>query len=91
MTKTELITLAAEKTGMTKKDTEKTVSALLEVITEALQQGERVQLTGFGTFEVRDRAERTGINPQTKKKITIAATKVPAFKAGNGLKEAVAK
>lgn len=91
MTKTELIASIAEKTGATKKDTEKTVSAFLEVITDALKNGEKVQLTGFGTFEVRERAERTGINPQTKKKITIAATRIPAFKAGSGLKEAVAK
>lgn len=91
MTKTELISAVSEKTEMTKKDSEKVISALLEAITETLEQGEKVQLVGFGTFEVRERAERTGVNPQTKQKITIAATKVPAFKAGATLKEAVAK
>lgn len=91
MTKTELISAVSEKTEMTKKDSEKVISALLEAITESLEQGEKVQLVGFGTFEVRERAERTGVNPQTKEKITIAATKAPAFKAGAALKEAVAK
>lgn len=91
MTKTELISAVSEKTEMTKKDSEKVISALLEAITETLEKGEKVQLVGFGTFEVRERAERTGVNPQTKQKITIAATKAPAFKAGASLKEAVAK
>ncbi len=91
MTKTELISAVSEKTEMTKKDSEKFISAFVEVVTETLEKGEKVQLVGFGTFEVRERAERTGVNPQTHKKITIAATKVPAFKAGASLKEAVAK
>lgn len=91
MTKTELVSAISEKTEMTKKDSEKIISAFVEAVTEALEKGEKVQLVGFGTFEVRERAERTGVNPQTHKKITIAATKVPAFKAGASLKEAVAK
>ena len=91
MTTTELISAVSEKTEMTKKDSEKFISAFVEVVTETLEKGEKVQLVGFGTFEVRERAERTGVNPQTHKKITIAATKVPAFKAGASLKEAVAK
>ena len=91
MTKTELISAVSEKTEMTKKDSEKFISAFVEVVTETLEKGEKVQLVGFGTFEVRERAERTGVNPQTHKKITIAATMVPAFKAGASLKEAVAK
>ena len=91
MTKSELITSVSEKAGMTKKDAEKAITAVIDTITEALSKGEKVQLVGFGTFEVRDRAERTGINPQTQQKIKIAATKTPAFKAGTTLKEAVAK
>ena len=91
MTKSELIASVSEKTGMTKKDAEKAITAVIDSITEALVNGEKVQLVGFGTFEVRDRAERTGINPQTQQKIKIAATKTPAFKAGTTLKEAVAK
>lgn len=91
MTKSELIASVSEKTGTTKKDAEKAITAVIDSITEALAKGEKVQLVGFGTFEVRDRAERTGINPQTQQKIKIAATKTPAFKAGTTLKEAVAK
>ena len=91
MTKSELIASVSEKTEMTKKDAEKAITAVIDSITEALVNGEKVQLVGFGTFEVRERAERTGINPQTQQKIKIAATKTPAFKAGTTLKEAVAK
>ena len=91
MTKSELIASVSEKTKMTKKDAEKAITAVIDSITEALSKGDKVQLVGFGTFEVRDRAERTGINPQTQQKIKIAATKTPAFKAGTTLKEAVAK
>ena len=91
MTKAEFITAVAEKAGMTKKDTEAAVSAVIDTITDSLAKGERIQLVGFGTFEVRERKAREGINPQTKKKISIAATKVPAFKAGRALKDAVAK
>lgn len=91
MTKAEFIAAVAEKAGMTKKDTEATVSAVIDTITDSLAKGEKIQLVGFGTFEVRERAAREGINPQTKAKIKIAATKVPAFKAGRALKDAVAK
>ncbi len=91
MTKTELISAVAEKTELTKKDYDKAIAAIIETITDTLGKGEKVQLVGFGTFEVRERAERNGINPQTHQPITIAATKAPAFKAGASLKEAVAK
>ena len=91
MTKAELVSAIAEKTEFTKKDSEAALAAVLESITDALKKGDKVALVGFGTFEVRDRAARTGINPQTKKKIKIPAAKVPAFKAGKALKEAVAK
>ena len=91
MTKAELVTAIANKTELTKKNSEAALAAVLESITEALEKGDRVVLVGFGTFEVRARAARTGINPQTKKKIKIPAAKVPAFKAGRALKEAVAK
>lgn len=91
MTKTELIASVAEKTGLTKRDSEKALTAVIDTITETLSDGGKVQLVGFGTFEVRERAARTGVNPQTRQKITIAASKVPAFKAGSSLKEAVAK
>ena len=91
MTKADLVAAVAEKTGMTKKDSETAISAIIDSITEALKAGEKVQLVGFGTFEVRQRAERTGVNPQTQEKIRIEATKAPAFKAGSALKEAVAK
>ncbi|MBQ8884281.1 MAG: HU family DNA-binding protein [Oscillospiraceae bacterium] len=91
MTKAEFITAVAAKSGMTKKDTEAALSAVIDTITDTLAKGEKIQLVGFGTFEVRERAAREGINPQTKKKIKINATKVPAFKAGSALKEAVAK
>ncbi|HIT08399.1 MAG TPA: HU family DNA-binding protein [Candidatus Merdivicinus faecavium] len=91
MTKTELINAVAEKAELSKKDAEKAVSAVLEGITDALISGEKVQLVGFGTFEVRDRAAREGKNPATGETIQIEATKVPAFKAGKALKDAVAK
>lgn len=91
MTKAELVSAIAGKTEFTKKDSEAALTAVLDSITEALKKGDKVSLVGFGTFEVRSRAAREGINPQTKKKIKIAATKVPAFKAGKALKETVAK
>ena len=91
MTKAEFITAVAEKAGKSKKDTEAVVSAVIDTITDSLAKGEKIQLVGFGTFEVRERKAREGINPQTKKKISIAATNVPAFKAGRALKDAVAK
>lgn len=89
MTKAELVTAISEKSGLTKKDSEKALSGVIEAISESLANGESVQLVGFGTFEVRERKARTGINPRTKKKIQIAATTVPAFKAGKALKEKV--
>lgn len=91
MTKTDLINVVAEKTGLTKKDSDKAVAAVIEAVTESLAKGEKVALLGFGTFEVRERGARKGINPRTKKTITIKATKAPAFKAGAALKAAVAK
>lgn len=91
MTKTELINVVAEKAALSKKDAEKAVSAVLESITESLANGEKIQLVGFGTFEVRERAARMGKNPATGEQIEIAATKVAAFKAGKALKDAVAK
>ncbi|MGI6129430.1 MAG: HU family DNA-binding protein [bacterium] len=91
MNKTDLISAVAEKTGLTKKDSEKAVGALFEVVTEALASGDKVQVVGFGTFEVRDRAARKGRNPQTGEPIDIAAAKLPAFKAGKALREAVDK
>lgn len=89
MTKTELINAVSTKTGLTKKDSDKAVAAVIDAITEALTKGEKVQLVGFGTFEVKQRSERKGINPRTKEEITIAASKLPAFKAGKALKDAV--
>ena len=89
MTKAELITAVAEKTDLTKKDSEKAVSAVFEAITETLKKGDKVSLVGFGTFEVKERAARSGINPRTKEPITIAASKSPVFKAGKALKDAV--
>ena len=91
MTQADLVSAIAEKTELTKKDSEKALAAVVDSITEALKKGDKVALVGFGTFEVRTRAARQGINPQTKKKINIPATKVPAFKAGKALKEVVAK
>lgn len=90
MNKTELVASVAEKTGLTKKDSEKAVNALFSSIEEALVGGDKVQLVGFGTFEVRERKERKGQNPQTKQEIIIPATRVPAFKAGKNLKDVVA-
>ena len=89
MNKTELVTAIAEKAEMTKKDAECALSATLDVITDALKKGDSVQLIGFGTFEVRERSARTGRNPQTGKEIQIEAAKVPGFKAGKALKDAV--
>lgn len=91
MTKAELISAVAEKANMTKKDSETAVSAVIDVITEALVEGDKVSLVGFGTFEVKDRSARNGINPRTKEPMPIPASKLPAFKAGKALKEAVAK
>ena len=91
MNKTELIAAVAEKTGMSKKDTEIVIAATLNTITEALAEEEKVQLVGFGSFEVKKRAARTGLNPRTKQTIAIPASKVPVFKAGKALKDTVAK
>jgi len=88
--KMDLVASVAEKTDLTKKETEKVVSAVLDSIEEALAQGDKVQLVGFGTFEIRERAARVGRNPRTGEEIEIAATRVPVFKAGKGLKDAVA-
>lgn len=90
MNKAELINAAAEKSGLSKKDTEAAVNAALEVITEALAGMDKVQLVGFGAFETRPRASRMGRNPKTKEAIEIPASKVPVFKPGKGLKDAVA-
>ncbi|MDR9756485.1 MAG: HU family DNA-binding protein [Thermacetogeniaceae bacterium] len=89
MNKAELIGSVAEKAGMPKKDAEKAVNAVFASIEEALAKGDKVQLVGFGTFEVRERAARTGRNPQTGEEIQIAASRVPAFRAGKALKDSV--
>ncbi|MCL5981528.1 MAG: HU family DNA-binding protein [Firmicutes bacterium] len=89
MNKSELVSVVAEKAGMTKKDTEKVVSAVFDGITEALSKGDKVQIIGFGTFDVRDRKEREGRNPATGAAIKIAAVKAPVFKAGKALKDTV--
>ena len=89
MTKVELIAAVAATAGLTKKDAEKAVSATLDVITEALQKGDKVSLVGFGTCAVRERKERQGRDPETREPMTIPASKLPAFSAGKALKDAV--
>lgn len=91
MNKAELINAAAEKAGLSKKDTEAAVTAAIDVITEALSKDEKVQLVGFGSFEVKSRAARIGRNPRTKEQIEIPASKIPVFKAGKALKDTVSK
>ena len=91
MNKTELVAAVAEKAGLSKKDADKAVAAVVDCVVDSLKAGDKVQLVGFGTFEVRERAARTGINPQTKQTIKIAASKSPVFKAGKAFKDAVAK
>ena len=91
MNKTDLIAAVAEKTGMTKKDAERVINATVETITETLVKGERVQISGFGNFEVKAREARVGRNPRTKETIQIPATRQPAFKASTALKGAVSK
>ena len=91
MNKTELIAAVAEKADLSKKDAEAAITATVEAITGALAQEEKVQLVGFGSFEVKTRAERVGRNPKTKETIQIPASKAPIFKAGKALKDAVAK
>jgi len=90
MNKADLIAAVAQETGLTKVAAEVAIAATFGSITESLKKGEKVTWIGFGSFEVRDRAARTGVNPQNGEKIKIAASKVPAFKAGSALKEAVA-
>ena len=89
MNKTELVAKIAEQTELSKKDAEKALKAFVDVVTEELKKGEKIQLVGFGTFEVAERAERTGKNPQTGAPITIPASKAPKFKAGKALKDAM--
>ena len=89
MNKAELIAAIAAKTGETKKSAEESVNAFVGVVTEALTKGEKVQLVGFGSFEVRKRAARKGRNPQTKEEIKIPTSKAPVFKAGKALKDLV--
>ena len=91
MNKTQLIEAVAESAGLKKKEAEAAVNATFEAIENALKAGEKVQLIGFGTFEVKTRGARKGINPRTKKEITIEASKLPSFKAGKALKDAVSK
>lgn len=91
MNKSELVRSMSEKGDITKADAEKALNAFLESVEEALVNGDRVQLIGFGTFEVRERAARKGRNPQTKKEITIEASKAPVFKVGKALKDMVNK
>ena len=91
MNKTELIAEVANKAGLSRKDAEKALGAVVETITEAVVKGDRVQLVGFGSFETKQREARTGRNPKTKEAIEIPATTIPVFKAGKALKEKTAK
>lgn len=91
MNKTELIAAVAESAGLTKKDTERVVNAAIDAITASLVKGEKVQISGFGTFETKEREARVGRNPHTKEEIHIPATRVPGFKASKALKDTVAK
>jgi DNA-binding protein HU-beta len=89
MQKTEFIRAVADRTGKSQKETKEIIDAALDIVTEALADGKKVTLTGFGTFEVRHRQQREGVNPQTKQKITIPETKTPGFSASSTLKERV--
>ena len=91
MNKAELVTAVAEKAGLSKKDSEKAINAAFDAITDALVAGDKVQLVGFGTFEVKERNARVGRNPKTKEEIQIPASRVASFKVGKALKDAVAK
>lgn len=91
MNKSELAASIAEKANLSKKDAEAAVAAFVASVEDALKAGEKVQLVGFGTFEVRERSERQGRNPQTGKTVTIPASKVPAFKAGKSFKDSISK
>ena len=90
MNRNELVSAVSEKCGMSKKDTEKALMAMIETIVESVKNDEKVQILGFGTFEMRRRCERVGRDPRTKEEITIPACNVPAFKAGKGFKDRVA-
>ena len=89
MNKAELVAAIAEKTELSKKDAEAAVKAFIDVVADALKKGDKVQMVGFGTFEVVERAEREGRNPQTGETMKIAASKTPKFKAGKALKDAI--
>ena len=89
MNKTELVAAIAEKANLTKKDSEAALVAMVEAVTEALAKGDKVQVIGFGSFEVKNRAARTGRNPKTKETLEIPASKYPVFKAGKALKDKV--
>ena len=91
MNKTELVAAIADKTELSKKDSEKALKAFIDVVGEELKKGEKIQLVGFGTFDVKERAAHEGVNPQSGEKIQIAASKAPRFKAGKALKDAVNK
>ena len=91
MKKSELISAIAANSGLSKKDSEKALTATIDAITNALVSGDKVQLVGFGIFDVKERAARTGRNPKTKEVINIPATRTPIFKAGKPLKDAIAK
>ena len=91
MNKTDLIAVAAQSAGLTKKDTERVLNAAIDAITASLVEGEKVQLSGFGTFETKTREARVGRNPHTKEAVEIPATRVPAFKASKALKDNIAK
>lgn len=91
MNKTDLVAVVAEKTGITKKEAERIVSATVDTITETLAKGEKVQISGLGAFEVKEREARVGRNPRTKQAIEIPATRLPVFKAGKALRDSVAK
>ena len=91
MNKTELVMAMVEKTGLSKKDAEKALAAFTDVVAETLKKGDKIALVGFGTFEARKRAARVGKNPQTGAEVKIAATTVPAFKAGKALKDLINK
>ena len=89
MKKTDLIAAVAEQSGLSKKDAEKAVNATIDTIIKAVAEGDKIQMTGFGTFEQRQRNARTGVDPRTGNSIEIPASKVPAFKAGKGFKDIV--
>ncbi len=89
MNKSELVAAMAAKSGLSKKDSEKALAAFVDAVMDALKKGDKVSLVGFGTFDVRERAARTGLNPRTKEPIEIHASKAPAFKAGKAFKDAL--